>query len=85
MYEIGSRSYWSTTFHTYGVKVTHDDTIYYLDNIEVHRHPTGEVAQMDAQYFLINLAIGGASRWSIDLERYGNETDMYVDWVRIFR
>ena len=34
--------------------------------------------------FLINYAIGGASGWQIDLERYGNRSNMYVDYVRVF-
>ena len=34
-------------------------------------------------WFLIDYAIGGISGWSIDMERYGNESDMWVDWVRV--
>ncbi len=39
MLNLGDKSYWSTTFHTYGLKVTATDTIYYLDNVEVLRQP----------------------------------------------
>jgi hypothetical protein len=27
---------------------------------------------------------GDFSGWSVDLERYGNESDMWVDWVRVY-
>ena len=29
-------------------------------------------------------SIGGISGWPIDMERYGNESDMWVDWVRVY-
>lgn len=85
MMEIGSKAYWSTTFHTYGVKVTETDTIYYLDDIEVLRHPTGEVSKSDEHFFLINYAIGGISGWQIDLARESNASDMWVDYVRVYQ
>ena len=31
---------------------------------------------------MINYAIGGISGWHIDLARYGNQSDMWVDYVR---
>ena len=47
-----------------------------------------EALQLDSvqlqAVFLINYAIGGASGWHIDLERYGNRSNMYVDYVRVF-
>jgi hypothetical protein len=85
MMDVGGKSYWSTTFHTYGVKVTDKDTIYYLDNIEVLKHPTNEVSKKDEHFFLINYAIGGISGWQIDLERDGNASDMWVDYVRVYQ
>lgn len=85
MMEVGGKSYWSTTFHTYAVKVTETDTIYYLDDIEVLRHPTNEVSKNDEHFFLINYAIGGISGWQIDLEREGNASDMWVDYVRVYQ
>lgn len=85
MTEIGGKSYWSTTFHTYAVKVTETDTVYYLDDIEVLRHPTGEISKTDEHFFLINYAIGGISGWKIDLEREGNASDMWVDYVRVYQ
>ncbi|MFA7344309.1 MAG: family 16 glycosylhydrolase [Terrimicrobiaceae bacterium] len=82
--KLGGKSYWSTTFHTYAVKVTETDTIYYFDDIEVLRHPSGAISKSEPAYFLINYAIGGISGWKIDLEREGNATDMWVDYVRVY-
>ncbi len=80
----GSQSYWSTTFHTYGVSIGLDETIYYFDDIEVFRHPSGEISATQPHCFLVNLAIGGLSGWPIDLRRYGNGSDMWIDYVRVF-
>jgi len=81
---VGGKSSWSWTFHTYGVAITETDTVYYLDNIEMLRHPTGPVTKSQNTWFLINYAIAGISGWPYDLERYGNESDMWVDWVRVY-
>ena len=81
--ELGGKSYWSWTFHTYAVYIGLDETVYYFDDIEVMRHPTNDKSK-DPHIFLINYAIGGISGWPIDLERYGNGTDMYVDFVRVY-
>lgn len=85
MLDLGSKSYWSTTFHTYGLKVTETDTIYYLDDIEVLRHPTGPVSKAQPAFFMINYAIGGISGWKIHLEREGDASDMWVDYVRAYQ
>jgi hypothetical protein len=82
--DLGGESYWSTTFHTYGVYIGLEETVYYFDNIEVLRHPTNDISRDYPHTFLINYAIGGISGWSIDLERYGNGSDMYVDFVRVY-
>ena len=82
--ELGGNSSWSTTFHTYGVLITPTETAYYFDNIEVLRHPTGPISQTQPTWFLINYAIGGISGWKIDMERYGNVSDMWVDYVRVY-
>lgn len=82
--ELGGRSYWSSTFHTYGVYVGLDDTVYYFDDIEVLRHPTNGVSIRYPHFFMINYSIGGISRWPIDLERYDNGSDMWVDYVRVY-
>ncbi len=81
---LGGKSYWSTTFHTYAVYVGLEDTVYYFDNIEVFRHPTNNVSRDFPHYFLINYAISGISRWPIDLSRYNEGTDMWVDYVRVY-
>ncbi len=82
--ELGGKSYWSTTFHTYAVRVGMDDTVYYFDDIEVLRHPTNDISASNPHCILINYAIGGISRWPIDLERYGDGSDMYVDYIRVY-
>ncbi len=84
MMELGGKSYWSTTFHTYGVYIGLKETIYYFDNIEVFRHLTNDTSRDYPHAFLVNYAIGGISGWPIDLERYGNGSDMYVDFVRVY-
>jgi len=83
--DLGGKSTWSTTFHTYGVLVTPTDTVYYLDDIEVLRHPTGELSKSAPFFFLINYAIGGLSGWHVDLARYGDQSDMWVDYVRVYQ
>ena len=81
---VGGHSSWSWTFHTYGLLITETDTVYYLDDVEMLRHPTGPVTRSQNTWFLINYAIAGISGWPYDLERYGNESDMWVDWVRVY-
>ena len=44
----------------------------------------GPVSKAQDTWFLINYAIAGISGWPYDLERYGNESDMWVDWVRVY-
>lgn len=85
MLNLGGKSYWSTTFHTYGVRIGRNETIYYFDNIEVLRHPTNGVSRDNPHCFLVNYAIGGISGWPINLKRFGNGSDMYVDFIRVYR
>ena len=82
--KMAGGSSWSWTFHTYGLAITETDTVYYFDDVEVLRHPTGPVSKSQDTWFLINYAIAGISGWPYDVERYGNETDMWVDWVRVY-
>jgi len=84
MTELAGGSYWSHTFHTYGVLIGYAETVYYFNDIEVMRHPTNPESRNFPHMFLVNYAIGGISRWPIDLERYGNGSDMYVDYVRVY-
>ncbi len=81
--QTGGKSSWSTTFHTYGLLITHDFTAYYLDDIEVLRHPTGEISANNPFIFIVNLAIGGS--WPANLLRYGNQSDMWVDYIRVYQ
>lgn len=82
---LGGQSYWSTTFHTYAVKITEAETVYFFDGFEVLRHPSGPLSASQPFFFLINYAIGGISGWKIDLARYGDATDMWVDYVRVYQ
>ena len=82
--KMAGGSTWSWTFHTYGLAITETDTVYYFDDVEVLRHPTGPVTKSQDTWFLINYAIAGISGWPYDVERYGNESDMWVDWVRVY-
>ena len=85
MVTLGGKSTWSETFHTYGLKITKTDTIYYLDDIEVFRHPSRPLSKTQPFWFLVNYAIGGISGWKIDLSRYNNTSDMWVDFVRVYQ
>ena len=75
---------WSQTFHTYGLRVNSLQTIYYLDDEEVWSHPTNHYSYEQPHVILINYAIGGASGWKINLDRYKNTSEMYVDYLRVF-
>jgi beta-glucanase (GH16 family) len=83
MLKVGVPSTWYEAFHIYGCKVTDTDTIYYLDNKEVARHPTLPTSKKFPLFFLINLATGGG--WPVDLSRYNGLADMYVDYVRVYQ
>ena len=83
MNQLGGKSTFWETFHTYGCKITDSDTIYYCDNIEVARHPTTLLGKSDRFFFMINLALGGG--WPVDLSRYGGKIDMYIDYVRVWQ
>lgn len=72
----------ASVWHVYGTKITPTDTIYYIDNVEVWRHATFEQAKTP-MYFMLNLALGGG--WPVELDRYGNQIDMFVDYVRVFQ
>lgn len=84
MTDKGLKTSWSQTFHTYGLRVDRDFTTYFMDDREVWRHRTNSFSYSQPHVLLINYAIGGSSGWKIDLERYGNTSEMYVDFVRVF-
>ena len=75
---------WSQTFHTYGLLIETEKTTYYLDDEEVWSHPTNSYSYQQPHVLLVNYAIGGASGWKINLERYNNTSEMYVDYLRVF-
>lgn len=75
---------WSQTFHTYGLRVDSLLTTYYLDDEKVWSHPTNSYSYEQPHVILINYAIGGASGWKINLDRYNNTSEMYIDYIRIF-
>ena len=79
IYEAG----WAYIPHTYGLLVTRQDFVFYLDNVEVRRTPATPVAENHPMYFMVDLAIGG-NGWPVDLARYGNVVDMYVDFIRAY-
>ncbi len=78
----GNRATWYESFHTYGVLVGEEDTIYYCDNIEVTRHKTARLSGSRPLFFFINFATGGG--WPVDLSQYDGIVDMYVDYVRVY-
>ena len=82
--QVGGKSSWSTTFHTYGFLVTPTESAYFLDDIEVLRHPSGKLAATLPISFILNLAVGGGG-WQPNLQRYGNQSDMWVDYVRVYQ
>lgn len=80
----GLRTSWSQTFHTYGLLITRETTTYYLDDEPVWSHPTNSYSLQQPHVLLVNYAIGGASGWKINLDRYNNTSEMYVDYLRVF-
>lgn len=79
----GIPSTWFEAPHTYGCRITGEDTVYYCDNIEVARHTTLPLSRQQPFFFLVNLATGGG--WPVDLSRYDGRADMYVDYVRVYQ
>lgn len=75
---------WSQTFHTYGLRIDSLQTTYYLDDEEVWSHATNSYSYQQPHVLLINYAIGGTSGWKINLERYDNTSEMYIDYLRVF-
>lgn len=81
----GQGTSWSQTFHTYGLLITSETTTFYLDDEAVWSHPTNSYSFQQPHVLLVNYAIGGASGWKINLERYANTSEMYVDFLRVFQ
>ena len=85
MDKMGRHTSWSQEFHTYGLAVEKEWTTYYLDNEPVLQHPTNRYSFENPHVVMVNYAIGGASGWRIDLDRYANGSNMYVDYIRVFQ
>lgn len=73
-------------FHTYAVHIAEDETTYYFDNTEVFREKTLPLSWRNGNYFLLNNAVTGAKNYpeGYGFERYGDQSDMYIDWVRVY-
>lgn len=83
MTKFGGGGGWAYTPHTYGLLVKPDVLEFYLDNVKVLSLPPSPLAIQNPTYFMVNLAVGG-SGWPVDLSRYGNIVDMYVDYIRVY-
>ncbi|MER2265755.1 glycoside hydrolase family 16 protein [Methylobacterium oxalidis] len=66
-------------FHTYGVEVTRESIVFYLDRREVQRVPTPPEHDKPLM-LLVNLALG--SGWPID--QTPNPSHLLVDYVRAY-
>ncbi|NBD28131.1 sugar-binding protein [Paenibacillus glycinis] len=76
----------SMGFHTYGVLVAEDYTTYYFDNKEVYKQKTLPLSWRKGSYFLINNAMTQSDAFppGYGFDRYGDQSDMYIDWVRVY-
>lgn len=82
MTKFGGGGGWAFTPHTYGLLVKPGVFEFYLDDVKVLTLPASPRAEQIPSYFMVNLAVGGG--WPVDLPRYGNVVDMYVDYVRVY-
>ncbi len=75
----------SADFHNYGVEWNENNLIFYFDDKKIasYNRPT-EIRQLDAQYIIINLAIGA---WAGDNIEVTAETPAYfeAEWVRVWK
>lgn len=82
MRKIGNGLLWDACFHTYGTRITSEETTYYCDDIPVYRHPTQPISKEYPFYFMLNLAIGG-NGWPVDLSRY-QTVALFADFIRVY-
>ena len=82
MTKVGGGGGWAYTPHTYGLLVKPGIFEFYLDDVKVLTLPASPRAEQIPSYFMVNLATGGG--WPVDLSRYGNVVDMYVDYIRVY-
>lgn len=67
-------------YHTYGVEITPEDTVFYLDRTEIWRFKTPP--EFHVPFFpLVNLALG--SGWPID--ETPNPSVLLVDYIHVFK
>jgi hypothetical protein len=75
-------------FHTYGVYITETTTYYYFDNVLIGSEATLPLSWRDGNFFMINGQIDGTKEAAFPdgygFTRYGDECDMYVDWVQVW-
>jgi hypothetical protein len=72
-------------FHTYACYITRETTYYFFDGVLVGSEETLPLSYRDGNFFMINNAItnSGAYPEGYGFERYGNKSEMYVDYVRV--
>ncbi|MEX2681121.1 MAG: family 16 glycosylhydrolase [Candidatus Sigynarchaeota archaeon] len=74
----------SKGFHVYGVEWSADSIAWYFDNAKVYSYSNpATIAQLQAQYIIINLAVGG---WAAPPDASTAWPAYYeVDWVRVWQ
>ncbi len=82
MRSIGTGLLWDACFHTYGTRITADETVYFCDDIPVYAHPTQSVSKEYPFYFMLNLAVGG-NGWPYDISQYG-QIELFADFIRVY-
>lgn len=88
-YNFGNGIDLAEGWHTYGMLITEDMTYYYFDDqyIPGSAHETLERSWSAGSYFMVNNAYRqkDADQFPGGFQRYGNTSQMYVDWVRVFQ
>ncbi len=69
-------------FHTYGVRITHDEVVWYHDGAEVFRAPLYRADVVSPFYIMVDLALG--SGWPVVAPPAG-EYELWVDYVRVYK
>ncbi|TXN38579.1 glycoside hydrolase family 16 protein [Methylobacterium sp. WL7] len=72
-----------TDFHTYGLRITDTESIWYFDEKELVRFPLYRAndTNLGAFFAMIDLSVGGG--WPVDQPKSGY-MEMLVDYVRIY-
>lgn len=69
-------------FHTYGIQITKEEAIWYLNGKQVFRSPLYRAEQVSPFFLMLNLSMGGG--WPI-LAPPSGYYDLWVDYVRVYR